>query len=68
MVTGVAYYSNRDEIDKLKDRVNKIENLLRNTCSKVRRDNLSLLYSKAPLFIAVLDDIIPRAQSLARKK
>jgi len=35
LVTGVAYYNNRDEIDKLKDRVSKIENLLRNTCTKV---------------------------------
>jgi len=35
LVTGAAYYSNRDEIDKLKERVSKIENLLKNTCTKV---------------------------------
>ena len=50
-----ARLSQRDEIDRLKERVSKIENLLKNTCTKV---TICHCYTIQSFLIAVLDRLL----------
>ena len=43
VATGLAWANNRDEIDSLRTRVEKLESLLKSTCNKVEHNHLSFL-------------------------